>query len=694
MDRIVIIGGVAAGATAAARARRISADAEITVLEAGPDISFANCGLPYYIGRDIDRRSKLILQSPESFREQYNVQVEVETEVIAIDREARIVRARRKTDGEEVEVSYDSLILAQGGKPFVPPIPGVEKPHVFSLWTLRDMDAIDSWIETEEPRSAVVVGGGFIGLEMVEALRKRGMDVEVVERLPHVMPNVEAEIAGYLTEELEAYDVGVHTSASVTRIDDDVVVLDDGRTLPAEMVLMSVGVKPTLTLAQEAGLEIGESGGLVVDEYLRTSDPHILAAGDMVEIDHTVSDRKVRIPLAGPANRQGRIAASNALGERHAYTGAQGTSIVKLFEATAGSTGLSLAQAKAAGFDAESVVIHKENHTSYYPGATPVTVLLVYERETGRILGGQTAGEEGADKRLDVLSTAIASGMTVSRLAELDFAYAPPFGSANDALNMAAFVAENRMSGASPSLTAAELDSFAADLSQPMVAIDLRDPFSFERSHVRGSHPVTLKQLLMRTSQVPKDMPVLIVSEDGKEGHQALRQLMQAGFEAVYNVSGGHTSIERYARAVGYEYFDVTLRSVEAKDVFAAGDTATDSARANAGGTADARVAAGTEVERETETADTGGFGGSEPLVVDVRTPEEFNMGAVQGAVNVPLDDIGSYVEHLGQKDREITLYCASGARSAYAVRMLQQAGFSNVYNGGGLMDMMARSQG
>ena len=676
MDRIVIIGGVAAGATAAARARRISADAEITVLEAGPDISFANCGLPYYISRDIDRRSKLILQSPESFREQYDVQVEVETEVISIDREARVVRARRKADDTELELAYDSLILAQGGKPFVPPIPGVEKPHVFSLWTLRDMDSIDSWIDNEEPRSAVVVGGGFIGLEMVEALRKRGMDVEVVERLPHIMPNVEAEIAGYLTEELQAYGVGVHTSASVTRIDDDVVVLDDGRTLPAEMVLMSVGVKPTLTLAQEAGLEIGESGGLVVDEHLRTSDPHIFAAGDMVEIDHTVSDRKVRIPLAGPANRQGRIAASNALGERRAYTGAQGTSIVKLFEATAGSTGLSLTQAKATGFDAESVVVHKENHTSYYPGATPVTVLLVYERESGRILGGQTAGAEGADKRLDVLSTAIASGMTVSRLAELDFAYAPPFGSANDPLNMAAFVAENRMSGASPSITAAELDGFAADLAQPMVAIDLRDPFSFERSHVRGSHPVTLKQLLTRTSQVPTDMPVLIISEDGKKGHQALRQMMQAGFEAVYNVSGGHTSIERYARAVGYEYFDVALRSVEEKDLFGAAD------------------AAGEDAGDASDAAAGDGLGGGEPLIVDVRTPEEFNMGAVPGAVNVPLDDIGSYAERLGEKGREITVYCASGARSAYAVRMLQQVGFSNVQNGGGLMDMMARSRG
>ncbi|MFP4331311.1 MAG: FAD-dependent oxidoreductase [Spirochaetaceae bacterium] len=672
MERILIIGGVAAGATAAARARRVSKEAEITILEAGRDISFANCGLPYYISGDIDRRSKLILQSPESFREQYNVRVEVETEVTAIDRDRHTVTARRK--GEELTLSYDKLILAQGGKPVVPPIPGVEKSHVFSLWTLEDMDAIETRIQRGEPRKAVVIGGGFIGLEMVEALRKRGIAVDLVERLPHVMPYLEPEIAGYLQEELLAHDVGVYTNAAVTSIGDRTVTLEDGRSLEAEMVLISVGVKPTLTVAQEAGLELGEAGGLLVDETLRTTDPDIFAAGDMVEIEHRVSGRKVRIPLAGPANRQGRIAATNVLGGQMRYPGGQGTSIVKLFEATAGSTGLSLAQARGAGIDAESVVIHKDNHTSYYPGATLVTVLLVYERSTGKILGGQTAGSEGADKRLDVLATAIAAGMSVSDLGELDLAYAPPFGSANDPINMAAFVAENRISGFSPSLTAGELDGYLESLhGSSLAVVDLRDPFSFQRSHIRGSYNVALGRLVQRAQQLPKGVPLLLISDDGKKGHQGLRMLRQAGFEEVRNLLGGYTSLLRHGRALGYRYLEVPLPEVEQRY---------------------AREQGAQEREEEAETSGASlGVEGTEPVTVDVRSPEEFQMGAYPGAVNIPLDDLVHYIEELGDKERSITVYCASGARSAYAKQFLESAGFTNVSNGGGLMDMMMRRQ-
>ncbi|MFW6328775.1 MAG: FAD-dependent oxidoreductase [Alkalispirochaetaceae bacterium] len=672
MERILIIGGVAAGATAAARARRVSKEAEITILEAGRDISFANCGLPYYISGDIDRRSKLILQSPESFREQYNVRVEVETEVTAIDRDKHTVTARRK--GEELTLSYDKLILAQGGKPVVPPIPGVEKSHVFSLWTLEDMDAIETRIQRGEPRKAVVIGGGFIGLEMVEALRKRGIAVDLVERLPHVMPYLEPEIAGYLQEELLAHDVGVYTNAAVTSIGDRTVTLEDGRSLEAEMVLISVGVKPTLTVAQEAGLELGEAGGLLVDETLRTTDPDIFAAGDMVEIEHRVSGRKVRIPLAGPANRQGRVAATNVLGGQMRYPGGQGTSIVKLFEATAGSTGLSLAQARGAGIDAESVVIHKDNHTSYYPGATLVTVLLVYERSTGKILGGQTAGSEGADKRLDVLATAIAAGMSVSDLGELDLAYAPPFGSANDPINMAAFVAENRISGFSPSLTAGELDGYLESLhGSSLAVVDLRDPFSFQRSHIRGSYNVALGRLVQRAQQLPKGVPLLLISDDGKKGHQGLRMLRQAGFEEVRNLLGGYTSLLRHGRALGYRYLEVPLPEVEQRY---------------------AREQGAQEREEEAETSGASlGVEGTEPVTVDVRSPEEFQMGAYPGAVNIPLDDLVHYIEELGDKERSITVYCASGARSAYAKQFLESAGFTNVSNGGGLMDMMMRRQ-
>ncbi len=317
MEKIVIVGGVAAGATAAAKARRLSPDAQITLLEAGPDISFANCGLPYYIAGDIDSRSKLILQSPESFKEQYKVDVYTHTRVTRIHKKSHSVETINSQDGSVNSFSYTKLILAQGGLPLQPDLPGADAPHVFSLWTLNDMDKIDHHLNNNAPKSAVVVGGGFIGLEMVEALAKRGLKVHVVEKMPHVMAQMEAETAGFLTRELMAYNVGVHTETAVTRINSNSVELDNGKALEADMIILSIGVRPTLQLAIDAGLEIGEAGGLLVNEKLQTSHQDIFAAGDMVEIEHHVNGQKVRIPLAGPANRQGRIAAENALGGSH-----------------------------------------------------------------------------------------------------------------------------------------------------------------------------------------------------------------------------------------------------------------------------------------------------------------------------------------------------------------------------------------
>ncbi|KAF0236643.1 MAG: NAD(FAD)-dependent [Prolixibacteraceae bacterium] len=436
MEKILIIGGVAAGATAAAKARRISPNAKITMLEAGPDISFANCGLPYFIGGDIKSRSKLILQSPESFNEQYGVEVHTHTTVTAIDRIARKVRATDTRNGEQKTFEYTRLILAQGGKPVAPTFPGAGLDHVFTLWTLEDMDKISNHLEVKKPKKAVVVGGGFIGLEMVEALVKRGLNVNVVEMMPHVMSLTEPEMAGFIETEMLSYGVGIHTGAGVSEIRANTVKLDNGKILGAEMVLISIGVRPTLQLAKDAGLAIGEAGGLLVNEMLQTSDPDIFAAGDMVEIEHRVNGRKMRIPLAGPANRQGRIAAENALGGNHVYKGAIGTSVVRVFEAVAGITGFSLKKARDAGFDADAVVVHKEHHTSYYPGAETVTVMIVYDRKTGVVLGGQTAGYKGADKRLDVIATATAAKLTVSDLADIDFAYSPPIGTANDAINI------------------------------------------------------------------------------------------------------------------------------------------------------------------------------------------------------------------------------------------------------------------
>jgi NADPH-dependent 2,4-dienoyl-CoA reductase/sulfur reductase-like enzyme len=466
MEKVVIIGGVAAGATAAAKVRRLSSEAEITILEAGADISFANCGLPYYIGGDIKSRSKLILQSPESFNEQYNTNVHIHTTATKIDRENKVVHTVNSNTGEKRAYDYTKLILAQGGRPIAPPLPGADQENVFKLWTLDDMDKIDSFIKEEKPKTAVVVGGGFIGLEMTEALAKRGMKVSVVEMMPHVMGIMEEEIAGYIQEELVSYGVDLHTNKALTEIKAKKVLLNEGTKIDADMVLLSIGVRPTLELAKEAGLELGDAGGLLVDSTLKTSDDNIYAAGDMIELEHRVLDKKVRIPLAGPANRQGRIAAENAMGKKHEYKGSIGTSIVKVFEAIAGITGISLKAARKEGIDADAIVVHKENHTSYYPGAELVTVQVVYDKTTGIILGGQTAGYDGADRRLDVLATAVAAQLTISDLADMDFAYSPPLGNANDAINMAAYVAENRNTGYSPALTIGELDTYLGDEQQ------------------------------------------------------------------------------------------------------------------------------------------------------------------------------------------------------------------------------------
>lgn len=672
MEKIVIIGGVAAGATAAAKARRLSADAQITVLESGPDISFANCGLPYFIGGDIKNRSKLILQSPESFNEQYQTAVHTHTTATEIDRKNQVVHAVDSLSGEKKTYEYTKLILAQGGRPIFPPIPGADLDHVFQLWTLADMDRIHAFLEQKQPKTAVVVGGGFIGLEMVEALVKRGIKTTVVEMMPHVMAVMEAEIAGFIQQEMVSYGVSILTGKGVSQIDKKTVTLNDESSIEADLVLLSIGVRPTLKLAQEAGLVLGEAGGLLVDSTLKTSDDNIYAAGDMIELEHRVNGKKVRIPLAGPANRQGRIAAENALGNRHEYKGSIGTSIVRVFEAVAGTTGLSLKGARAAGLNADAVVIHKEHHTSYYPGAEQVSVLVVYDRDTGVVLGGQTAGYEGADRRLDVIATAAASKLTVSDLADIDFAYSPPIGTANDAMNMAAYTAENRMTGYSPALTVAELEEYLKD-KQP-VWIDVRDVFSFEKAHVTGAVNIPLELLPSKLDALAKDSLILVYDSNGKKGHQALRTLVGAGFPHVINVSGGFASLSGYVKAITPSVFQLILPDPEPKRIGENGDQAAKEA--------------GSEVAKEAKVEDA-----SETLVIDVRTVEEYATGAYPGAINIPLDNIESRMHELGRKDRKIILYCASGGRSSYALQILKSAGYTDLENGGGISRMMATAR-
>jgi NADPH-dependent 2,4-dienoyl-CoA reductase/sulfur reductase-like enzyme/rhodanese-related sulfurtransferase len=538
--KIVIVGGVAGGATAAARARRMSEDAEITVVERGPYVSYANCGLPYFISRDIEKRSALLLQTPEGFDARYRVRVLLETEAIEIDRPGKKVLVRGK--GGETWLDYDKLILAQGGNPITPSMPGADASYVFKLWTVPDMDRMHAYIEKGNPRTAVVVGGGFIGLEMAEALKKRGLATTVVELLPSVMATMDPEIGHQIVSALDANGVKVLTGAKVEAIADRTVVLGDGRKLPADLVLFSVGVRPELTLARKARLEIGASGGLMVDDHLRTTDSDIYGAGDMLELVHKVSGRRVRVPLAGPANRQGRIAASNALGMDMRYRGALGTSVVKIFASTAAATGLTERTAREAGFAVGVAVIYKGHHAGYYPGAEELSLKLVYDKKTARLLGAQAFGGAGVDKRIDVLATALAGKLTLDDLAELDLAYAPPYSTANDPINLAAFIGLNDLSGFSPLVSAAELKAELAKPEAPLV-LDVRTLGEYEASHLAGAVHIPVDDLRFEVDRVPKNRRILVHCRSGFRAHLAVRILKQRGFADVANVTGGHLSM-------------------------------------------------------------------------------------------------------------------------------------------------------
>jgi NADPH-dependent 2,4-dienoyl-CoA reductase/sulfur reductase-like enzyme/rhodanese-related sulfurtransferase len=543
VKRIVIIGGVAAGATAAARARRLDEDAEITLIERGPYVSFANCGLPYHISGAIPKRSKLLLQTPEGFFSRYRVGVSLRTEAVSIDRVNKTVTVRDLPSSVDRTIAYDSLILAQGGSPLVPPLPGVDLPQVFRLWTIPDMDAIQKFIADTGAKSAVVVGGGFIGLETAEAFVERGLATTIVELTDHLMPPMDFPFGERIARRFRAAGAAVLTSRAVKAVEPGKVVLDDGSTVSADLVLLSVGVRPNVDLARAAGLEIGVSGALLVNEELRTNDPSIWAAGDMVEVVSKVHGGKARIPLAGPANRQGRIAATNAVGSLPPmrYRGAAGTSVVKIFDETAAMTGLSLAAAGKAGFDAAEATILKADHATYYPGEEDLLLSLVWDRATGKVLGAQAYGKAGVDKRIDAAAVALQAGLTVSDAAELDFAYAPPYASANDPLNMVAFVAENAMSGYSPL-------AGAADAARSVAAgtgyfLDVRTYGEYAKGHVVGAMQIPLDELRDRLEELPRDKAPFLVSKGGFEGHIGQRLLMQNGFTASANVSGGWATL-------------------------------------------------------------------------------------------------------------------------------------------------------
>lgn len=540
--KLVIIGGVAAGATAAARARRLDENAEIVIVEKGPYVSFANCGLPYRLSGDIAKRSALILQTAEGFFSRYRVDVALKTEAVALDRAARTILVRGP--GGERNIPYDKLILAQGGSPFVPPVEGADSPNVFRLWTIPDMDAIDAYLAEAKAASALVVGGGFIGLETAEAFLKRGLAISIVELTNQLMPPADPEFGAQIASAFAAAGASIHTEKSIRKIDypNREVELSDGTRLAADIVLMSAGVRPNLELARSARLEIGASGGLLVDEHLRTSDPYIFAAGDMIELVRRVDGAKVRVPLAGPANRQGRIAATNALGGSMKYSGALGTSVFRAVDYTFAQTGLSEKAAFAAGLKVRAAHVHRAHHASYYPGSRELSLKLVYG-EDGRLLGAQAFGEAGVAKRIDVLAAAVAARMSLSDLAELDLAYAPPYSSANDPLQMAAFAAQNDLSGYSKLTSPGEAARAAGRNDGALTFLDVRTLGEYLKGHIRGSVHIPLDELRDRLAEVPREAKLCIISVAGFEGHLAYRLLVQRGFSDLSYVSGGMTSM-------------------------------------------------------------------------------------------------------------------------------------------------------
>ncbi len=541
-ERVLIIGGVAGGATAAARARRLSETAEITLVERGPYVSFANCGLPYFLSGDISKRSHLLLQTPEGFDGRYRVKVLLGTEAVEIDRESKRVKIV-DSEGEQW-LGYDKLILAQGSNPILPPLPGSKAPHTFKLWTVPDMDRLQSFLVEKNPKTAVVAGGGFIGLEMAEAFHARGLKVTVVELAPQVLGVLDKEFGNVVASHLRQHGIGVETGVGLKAVLENTneIELSDGRKIPADLVLFSVGVRPELTLVKQAGLTLGESGGLLVDEFLRTSDPAIWAAGDMIEVVQKVSGRKVRIPLAGPANRQGRIAATNALGGSMKYRGALGSSVVKILDATAAATGLTEKAARDAGFSVGVSVVHKDHHAGYFPGGKILTLKLVYDRKNGRLLGAQAFGLEGVDKRVDVLATALAGKLTLEDLSELDLAYAPPYSSANDPVNMAAFVGMNDLDGSSPLVTADELSSRFSEQTDRV--LDVRNLGEYAKGHVPGALNIPVDELRSRLFEIPRDKNLFVHCAVGFRGHLAVRILKQNGFKNLSNVTGGYTSMK------------------------------------------------------------------------------------------------------------------------------------------------------
>lgn len=541
--KVVIVGGVAGGASAAARLRRLDEDMEIILFERGEHISYANCGLPYYIGGIIKDKEDLLVQTPEGMRQRFNIDIRVNSEVLDIDVEKKQVKVRDRVTGESYFESYHKLILSPGAEPVRPPIPGIDGENIFTLRNVRNTFDIEDYIVNNDCKNAVVVGGGFIGLEMAENLCHRGLKVTIVEMADQVMAPLDYEMAAIIHKYLKTKDIKLvlrdGVKAFVKEEERTLVELQSGKKLETDLVILAIGVRPETTLAKKAGLELGETGGIKVNKHLQTSNPHIYAVGDAVEIVDFINGSPALIPLAGPANKQGRIAANHICGIEDTYKATQGTSIVKVFDLTAAVTGNNEKTLKKFNIPYVCVHIHSPSHASYYPGATEMVVKLLFSPEDGQLLGAQIVGYKGVDKRIDVLATAIRGKMTVYDLQELELAYAPPYSSAKDPVNMAGYVASNTLMGHHPIIQWYELQGLDKEST---LILDTRTREEYRMGAIPGSVNIPLDELRQNLDKIEdyKDKDVIVYCRSGQRSYMATRILMQNGFSKVRNLSGGY----------------------------------------------------------------------------------------------------------------------------------------------------------
>lgn len=542
MSKTVIIGGVAGGASSAARLRRLDENAEIVLLERGEYISYANCGLPYHVGEVIKSRDALLLQTPEAMKKKYNIDVRVKNEVTSIDPAGKTVTVKRTETGETYTESYDNLVISTGSSPVRPPIPGIDSPLIHTLWTVPDTDRIRSLVSCENVKTAAVIGGGFIGLETAENLRRLGLEVTIIEMLDQVMAPLDYEMAQLLHENILQNGVKLLLRDGVDSFEDKGssvdITLKSGKVVSADLVILSIGVRPNGELAKAAGLEMNARGGIVTDEFLRTSDPSIYAVGDVIEVEDFISKERTMIPLAGPANKQGRIAANNIMGASEKYNGTQGTSVAKVFDLTAATTGANEKTLNKRGLvkgkDYESITIMQNSHAGYYPGALPLTLKLLFSPDGGKIFGAQIVGSDGVDKRIDTIAVTIRLGGGIEDLKQLELAYAPPFSSAKDPVNMAGFTAENVIKG---KVRFTEWD--APDTHFDAVLLDVREPAELMAYSLPRGVNIPLGQLRGRLTELDKSKETIVFCAIGVRAYNAARILMQNGFENVNLYPGG-----------------------------------------------------------------------------------------------------------------------------------------------------------